>query len=146
MIGLPPLIYGIGLASALLLNWLWPSELLPGVLTLPVGLTICLLAGLIAIGSFRAFAKAGTNVDVKKPATAIVTAGPYSISRNPMYLALTLLLAGIGILANTFWVLAILPPVLVVVEFGVIRREEVYLENKFGEGYLQYKRSVRRWL
>ncbi|MCH7635332.1 MAG: isoprenylcysteine carboxylmethyltransferase family protein, partial [Proteobacteria bacterium] len=67
-------------------------------------------------------------------------------SRNPMYLALSLLYAGIGIAADGPWTLALLVPLLLVMHYGVIIREERYLERKFGDDYRRYKSTTRRWL
>ena len=92
------------------------------------------------------FKEAKTNFDLRKPTTRIITTGPYRFSRNPSYVSLTMLYLGIAIAADSVWVLAGLIPTLVVMHYGVILREEEYLEAKFGEEYLRYKRSVPRWL
>ena len=92
------------------------------------------------------FKEAKTNFDPRKPTTAIITTGPYRYSRNPSYVSLTVLYLGIAIASDSVWVLAALIPTLLVMHYGVILREEHYLAEKFGEAYLQYKRSVRRWL
>lgn len=88
------------------------------------------------------FHKIGTTAHVYKPATA----GPYRITRNPMYLALSLLYLGIGLMTGGIWVLGLIIPAVVTMNLGVIAREERYLERKFGPAYLSYKTSVRRWL
>jgi len=88
----------------------------------------------------------GTNVRPDRPALTVVRSGPFARSRNPLYLALFLLLAGIGVAAASPGILAMSVPLLVVLRLGVIAREERYLEAKFGEEYLAYKRAVRRWL
>jgi protein-S-isoprenylcysteine O-methyltransferase Ste14 len=90
--------------------------------------------------------RANTNIDPYKPVTTVVTEGPFRYTRNPIYLALALLSAGIAFIANTFWVLLLLPFALLLINFGVIEREERYLENKFGKQYLDYKARVRRWV
>lgn len=87
-----------------------------------------------------------TNVHPSLPATTLVVAGPFRFSRNPMYLARTLLYVGLALLANALWVLAALVPLLIVMHYGVIKREERYLERQFGDAYLQYRAAVRRWL
>lgn len=89
--------------------------------------------------------QAGTNVNPTLPTTALVTKGPYLISRNPLYLGLAMLYAGIALLSNLFWAILLLPIVLRIVNQGVIAREERYLENKFGEQYISYKERVPRW-
>ena len=81
-----------------------------------------------------------------EPATALVTDGPFRFSRNPLYLAFTLLYSGVAVVANALWAALPLPIILVVIQRGVIDREERYLERRFGTAYRQYKDGVRRWL
>jgi protein-S-isoprenylcysteine O-methyltransferase Ste14 len=81
-----------------------------------------------------------------KPTTAIVTKGPFRYSRNPLYVSLTLLYLGVALIINVLWIVLLVVPVLVVMQRGVIGREEAYLERKFGEKYLSYKARVRRWV
>ena len=90
--------------------------------------------------------RAGTNVRPDQPSLAIVTDGPFRFSRNPMYLATTGLYLGTTLLVNTPWPLVLLPPMLLILHWGVVRREERYLEAKFGEPYRAYKSRVRRWV
>lgn len=90
--------------------------------------------------------RAGTNVNPAKPATALVTTGPFRLSRNPLYVSLTLLYVGIALLFNAVMPWLLLPGVLWVVQYGVIKREEAYLEGRFGQAYLDYAAKVRRWL
>jgi protein-S-isoprenylcysteine O-methyltransferase Ste14 len=125
---------------------LWPSPLLPETLRYSLGGTLVALGLLLALASIRRFKAAGTNFDTQKPATAILTDGPYRISRNPIYIGLTAAYAGIGIAVDAPWVWVMLLPTLAVMHYGVILREERYLERKFGREYLDYKASVRRWL
>lgn len=88
----------------------------------------------------------GTPVDPRRSTTALVTDGPYRYSRNPLYLRVTLFHLSVAFLLNDVWLLAVLPPVLIVLHVGVVRREERYLEAKFGNEYREYKAKVRRWL
>ena len=83
---------------------------------------------------------------MRKPATALATAGPYRVSRNPIYLALTLFYLGVGLAAGSLWVVVLAGPALLVMHLGVVRREERYLERRFGAAYLDYARRVRRWI
>lgn len=92
------------------------------------------------------FIQAGTHVDVRKPAIVLVTDGPYGRSRNPMYLAMTLLYAGLAIMLSLPIMLAFLIPCLALLHHGIIRHEETYLDRKFGNDYRKYKTRVRRWL
>ena len=75
-----------------------------------------------------------------------ITSGPFRFTRNPLYISLALVYAGIALTVGSAWALAFLVPVLGIIRYGVIAREERYLEGKFGPEYLRYKQSVRRWL
>ena len=90
--------------------------------------------------------RAGTNVLPSRPALAIVTHGPFRFSRNPIYVANVFVYIGLSFLFNAVWPLLLLLPMLWVIYWGIIQREERYLENKFGEIYLTYKDKVPRWL
>ncbi len=142
----PPLIYLAGLGIGFGLDALLPSASLPDALGTALG-CLLLASGLVLAGSFvRAFRRARTPVDPGRATTAIVTTGPYRLSRNPGYLAMALAYAGIAVLTDTLWAFVALLPTLVLIDRGVIRREERYLERKFGEDYLRYKARTRRWL
>lgn len=141
----PPLIYLVPLAVGLLLDRWRAVPLLPERLAAPVGIA-ALLLGLVALAALRQFIRAGTRPEPWKPTTALVTNGPYRFTRNPMYLGFTFVYLGITCWVNTVWPVALLPLVLLAMHHGVIRREEVYLERKFGEEYRAFRRRVRRWL
>ncbi|MDW2776380.1 isoprenylcysteine carboxylmethyltransferase family protein [Pseudomonas sp. BEA3.1] len=98
---------------------------------------------LAAAGLFR---RLGTNIPPSRPTTLIATTGPYRRTRNPMYLGMALVYAGIAVGFDGAIALALLPLVLIVIQKQVIAREERYLESKFGDGYRRYKAKVRRWL
>lgn len=104
------------------------------------------LGGALLVWSMKSFRNAGTAVPIGRPTTVIVSSGPYRYSRNPIYIGLTAIYLGIGIAADSQWVLALTVPMLAIVRFGVIAREEAYLEKKFGQTYLAYKDRVRRWV
>ncbi len=142
----PPVIYLISLAIGLLVHWLYPVQVLPTPFAIGIGLLLIAAAGPIVISALRAFSRAKTTFDVRKPTSAIVTNGPYRFSRNPGYVSLTLLYGGIACLVNSLWVLLMVVPTVTVMHFGVIKREERYLEAKFGEEYREYKTTVRRWV
>jgi len=145
---LPPLIFAATLALGFLLHWIWPAAIIPGkVAVLRVaGLLLVTLGVVLSAVSVRLFRRAGTNVNPRRPTTALVQTGPYRISRNPMYVALVVLTAGIALLANAWGPLFLLVPALVAVRYGVIAQEERYLEAKFGGAYREYTSRVRRWL
>ncbi len=127
-------------------HFLWPTALFPHVIAAPLGGFLIVTATTLFALSIREFRRAGTSIRTNRPTTALIRTGPYRFSRNPLYLALTLLYLGIGIWVNSAWILGMLIPTLAVISYGVIDREERYLTEKFGEDYLRYKRSVRRWL
>src|SRR5882724_3306695 len=98
---------------------------------------------LAAAGLFR---RLGTNVPPSQPTTLIATTGPYRWTRNPMYLGMALIYAGLAIGFDGPIAFALLPLVLIAIQTQVIAREERYLETKFGDDYRRYKAEVRRWL
>lgn len=142
----PPLIFLAGLAVGFGLEALLPGSSLPGAVRWVLG-GLCFVVGLVFAASFNtAFARKGTAVEPWKPTTAIVTDGPFRITRNPAYLAMALMYVGIALLGDALWALVPLPFVLAVIDRMVIVREERYLERKFGREYLDYKGTVRRWV
>ena len=90
--------------------------------------------------------RAGTNVPPNKPTVTIVTGGPFRFTRNPLYLGGTLVYLGFAMVLGSVWLLWLFVPMVLVLRWGIIHREERYLEAKFGEVYLAYKARVRRWL
>ena len=146
VIGPPPLLYTAALVIGAGLEWFWPTAIGLGWLPLALG-AILILAGLaIALWGALALRRAGTAIPPNRPTTELVTDGPFRWSRNPLYLALTLIYAGVGLIADDLWILVLLVPLLLLLHWGVVVREERYLEAKFGEAYRRYKQRVRRWL
>lgn len=142
----PPLVYLISIVLGALIQLAAPLPFLARTLSLPLGASLVVLAiGLFAYSAAK-FRAAGTPVPARKPTTVIVRTGPYRFSRNPIYLAFSLLQLGIAAWANSLWLLATLVCAVALVHFVVIPREEQYLERRFGAQYLDYKASVRRWL
>ena len=141
----PPLIYLAGLGLGFGLEALLPSASFPGWLSWSLGSALVLSGVVLAVSFIRTFRHAGTPVSPGEPATALITTGPYRLSRNPGYLGMALAYVGIAVLSGAVWVLAALVPVLFLVDRGVIRREERYLERRFGDDYLRYKSRARRW-
>lgn len=144
----PPFIFlGFLIAGWGLDRWLGTAGL-PVDPTLRKGAAVVLIvAGLAlemwAVGLFR---KAGTSPLPFTPSTALVADGPFRFSRNPMYLGFAITYLGLAIGLDAPIALALLVPCLIVMTWGVIGREERYLERKFGDPYRRYKSSVRRWL
>jgi protein-S-isoprenylcysteine O-methyltransferase Ste14 len=142
----PPVIYVTALLLGLWLDQLSPISPLPESPSYAIGTLLVVASVLIVPFAFLRFRRAGTPFNVRKPATALVTDGPYRYSRNPGYVALTLFYLGIALLLRNVWVLLMAAPALVVMDLWVVRSEERHLEERFGEEYAGYKRTVRRWL
>ena len=141
----PPVIY-LGL---ILLGWLI-NKIIPLTISSTIwlkwiGVLFILIATIIIALSRREFIKVNTSIRPDKSTTAIISTGPYKISRNPLYISLTLFHVAISIVLNNLWILFMVIPAIIMIVFGVITKEEKYLENKFGQQYLDYKSSVRRW-
>jgi protein-S-isoprenylcysteine O-methyltransferase Ste14 len=146
----PPRLYLAFLAGGVVLDLLWPTSLRPdGVPAVAwYGGAAALTAsgvGLMA-AAVRAFGRADTPVETYRPTAALVGDGVFRRSRNPMYVALTLMYLGVAVAANNLWLVGLLPPLLALMRYGVVAREERYLEAKFGERYRAYRSRVRRWL
>jgi protein-S-isoprenylcysteine O-methyltransferase Ste14 len=142
----PPLIYFGSLILVLLLNRKFSAPFLPRGVALIFGGTL-LSGGVLLVGWFvRTMRSAGTPLSPREPVSKLITTGPFRYTRNPGYLGLAMIYSGIAFLANTLWVILLLPATLLVIQRGVIEREERYLERKFGEEYLRYKAQVRRWI
>jgi protein-S-isoprenylcysteine O-methyltransferase Ste14 len=141
----PPLIY---LACLLL------GLALDRVLALPLDARMPWMAGggLIPIGvaigaaGLRNFSRAATPFRSNQPVRVLVTAGIHGRSRNPIYVGMFLIYAGIGIAARSPWILILALPLAITVRYGVVAREEAYLERRFSHNYRDYKARVRRWL
>jgi protein-S-isoprenylcysteine O-methyltransferase Ste14 len=142
----PPLIFAGALGAGLLVNRLRPTPFLPRALSKILGWPLVLGGLLLGLWGFREMRRAGTNVDPYHPTTAIVEAGPYRFTRNPLYVGMALIYSGTSARANALPAALLLSVALHIVDRGVIRREERYLEGKFGEEYLRYKGRVRRWI
>jgi len=110
------------------------------------GAALLAVSLIIILWSSFKFKKAGTNVDVRKPATSIVTDGLYAYSRNPIYVGLVIFLFAVSVLLNNLWIMIFIPAFVIIMRRGVIEREELYLEEKFGAEYTDYKKRVRRWI
>ena len=142
----PPLLYLAAVVAGWLLDRQWPLTV--GAATprrALAGLLIALCAVLIA-SSFQSFWRKHTSAIPIRPATALVVAGPYRFTRNPMYVGMALLTVALGLLLDTWWPIVLLVPVLILVQVLVIAREERYLRRRFGAEYEAYTRQVRRWL
>ena len=142
----PPLILLGFLLAGSALDWIRPLPLLPAAAQYAIGGVLIAVASAVAFSAIACFLRAGTNVPTRRPATALVIVGPYRFSRNPIYVGMILLLLGIGIMVDSLWILALAVPLALVLRYGVIAREERYLEGKFGDAYRAYRARVRRWI
>jgi protein-S-isoprenylcysteine O-methyltransferase Ste14 len=142
----PPTIYLLALLLGLLLNRrLYVSFVSRGVARV---LGWLLVGGGMALAAWfvRTMRGADTTIRIDKPVSSLVQDGPFRYTRNPGYVALAMIYAGIAVLRNALWAILLLPLVLMVIQREVIEREERYLERTFGEEYLNYKSRVRRWV
>lgn len=142
----PPLIFGVPLAVALYENRSKPLGIMSPRFAMIVGSALVVVGLVILVASFVQFRRARTTIMPYKPTTALVESWPYSFTRNPIYLAMTVVYIGISIFFNTLWPFLLLPLVLLVMQRGVIEREERYLDGKFGSDYADYRSRVRRWV
>ncbi len=146
VIAFPPLIWLVCAVISGLVHLMFPHRMMSHGVALPIGIALALAAPSLAIWALLVMKKAGTNVNPSAPALTIVRDGPYRFTRNPMYLALCVLQVGLSFLLNDWLALLFVIPLALVLHYGVILREERYLEAKFGEQYLALKREVRRWI
>lgn len=147
----PPLIYGVPLAVLLVVHHKlqrfdiplemlsWPLRAFAGAFTVIAGATLLVLA----VGTFR---RADTPPEPWKATRTLTRAGPYRLTRNPMYLGMTFVYAGIALISGCLLVMGALVPILFVVDRFVIAREEAYLERRFGQPYRDWLAHSRRWL
>lgn len=106
-----------------------------------------ILVGLaLAAAGIRNFLRVGTPVPTNEPTRALVTAGIHGWTRNPIYLGFFLIYVGIGVGVQGAWILILTLPLAMTIRYGVVAREEAYLESRFGDAYRAYKARVHRWL
>jgi protein-S-isoprenylcysteine O-methyltransferase Ste14 len=144
----PPAIPALIILTGVGLNRLWPMGLgLPASLRYWLGGLIVAGAVLgLGLWSVLLVRRSGQSENPWKPTTAIIERGPFSFSRNPMYLQMVIGCAGFAVLLNNGWILLLTPLCPLALYWLAIRPEEEYLERKFGEAYVAYKRRVRRWI
>jgi protein-S-isoprenylcysteine O-methyltransferase Ste14 len=143
----PPFFYLGGLALGFVADLgfdLLPLQVSPPML---IAGALLIAAGLFPmIGAGNMFRRRGTDVKPWRPSTALVRDGVFRRTRNPMYLGMAVLYAGLAAIGGSGTALLLLPPVVFIIQAQVIRKEERYLEGKFGDDYRRYKREVRRWI
>jgi len=148
VIAFPPLIWLTCAAiSGLVQHFIiFPSHMMRDEVSFLLGIALAVAAVSLLFWAGSVLKMAGTNVNPSQPALTIVRHGPYRFTRNPMYLALCLLQVSLAFFLNDWITLLFVIPLALVLHYGVILREERYLEAKFGDPYLALKRSVRRWV
>jgi protein-S-isoprenylcysteine O-methyltransferase Ste14 len=142
----PPFFYAASILMGVLLHIAWPLSFVPRALRRPVGGALALAALVLFVAAIRQLWAAGTPVPGNRPTKVLVRTGPYRISRNPIYLAFSLLHLGVAAWVGSWWLLATLVASVTLVAAVVVPREERYLQERFGPTYRDYKASVRRWL
>lgn len=145
----PPLLFVAGLVGGYVVHRLWPVDRIPDSVAPAarvVGWILLVLWILLAAWAVATFRRAGTDVVPTRPASVLVTSGPFRLTRNPMYVSLTSAYVGAVLVSGILWPLAFLPLVLAALHALVIVREERHLAARFGEAYLGYRARVRRWL
>lgn len=141
----PPIIYAISILSGIGLNNLWPLSMPFGLHGRLFGGIIIVAATLIAAWALLYFHRHDTDVRPDKPDRALITSGPYRFTRNPLYIVLTLAQITAAVWLDNPWILLLVVASVIVITRYAITREELYLEQLFGEEYLKYKQRVRRW-
>jgi protein-S-isoprenylcysteine O-methyltransferase Ste14 len=145
----PPFLFFACLILGLALDHLVPLPLIlpgPALVHWTAGGGLILLGVAIAAAGIRNFGRAATPVPTNQPVRALVTTGIHGWSRNPIYVGLFVCYVGIGLVARSPWILVLTLPLAITVRYGVVAREEAYLEGRFGDAYRDYKKGVRRWL
>ncbi len=143
----PPVLWVLLVAAGIGLDFLVPLPFMPaGFPAAWVGSGVWLAGFALAALAIWQFRRAGTEVQTHTPTAAIVDTGVFAFSRNPIYVGAHIGTVGVAIALDTLWILFTLVPFYLVIRYGVVAREEGYLERKFGDTYLAYKARVRRWL
>ena len=142
----PPVIFAISILAGVGLNNFWPRAMPYGLQDHIYGISLIAIAALLAIWARFEFHRADTDVRPDTPDSTLLTSGPYRFTRNPMYIVLTLAQLTAAVWLDNLWVLLFTIPSVAVISLYVIAREEHYLEARFGQQYLDYKKRVRRWL
>jgi protein-S-isoprenylcysteine O-methyltransferase Ste14 len=152
VIARPPLLFLAALALGFIVDHLLPlpfpiARVSPAHwISATIACFMIVIGLVLAAAGIRNFAHAATPVPSNQPVRALVTTGIHGWSRNPIYVGMFLLYLGIGLVVRSPWVLLLALPLAITIRFGVIAREEVYLERRFGDAYSDYKARVRRWL
>lgn len=142
----PPLIYVALMVLGYFVNTLIPISYSFLATLKYFGIAVAFWGIIIPIYVSHLFKKAETAIEPWKPTTNIITDGIFGISRNPIYLGFNFVPIGLGIFFNNVWILWSFIPSAIILQLLVIKKEETYLEEKFGDEYRAYKNKVRRWI
>lgn len=146
----PTLLFVLGLLFAWWLHATIPFEIIAassfGPWVVAAGAAALAVGTVLFWWGMSTFARARTGILLQRPASQLVTYGPYRWSRNPMYVGFVAMYVGLALLMNSVWPIALLPAVIVSLELMVITREERYLRTVFGSAYEDYCRRVNRWI
>lgn len=142
----PPVVPLLGLALGVAAGRIWPLPFLPVGPAATVGRAITAASVALFVWAVATMLAGRASLPPHLPTNALVVHGPYRFSRNPIYLAMVVLLVGMGVATNNAWFLLLAVAGWWLLRQGVILREESYLERKFGAEYAAYRAAVRRWL
>jgi len=142
----PPLLVLAVVAAAYLLETMQSLPISTGGAPWRSGIVLIMAGFVLALISLFHFIAAKTHVEPWRPTTVIIESGVFRVSRNPIYLAFCIATIGCGLVLNSWWVVVAVAPLVYLLQQLAIKREEAYLQQKFGRPYLDYKRRVRRWL
>lgn len=144
----PVLVFLCATFAALALDALvLPLAISPdNLIRIAVGPVLILIGAALWISAWLEFRRRGETFSHRYTTQAVVTTGPYRISRHPAYLAYAVIMAGVGLLMDNAWVFAFLPVAVLFVDANAARREERYLMAKHESVYRPYRMEVRRWI
>lgn len=147
VIARPPLLFLaaflIGFVLDRLLHLPFPRN---DLVTWIIGGSLIVIGFAVFAAGIRNFMRAETPVPTNEPTRVLVTTRIHGWTRNPIYLGMFLIYGGIGVAAQNMWILVLTLPLALLIRYGVVAREEAYLERRFGDAYRDYRQSVRRWL
>ncbi|ABC23548.1 methyltransferase family protein [Rhodospirillum rubrum] len=142
----PPALFSVFMVAGVLAHTLSPVPFLPAWGDLWLGVVFLVLAGGLMVWAVLTMRRHDTTIHPRGTTTAIVTDGPFRLTRNPLYLSLSLIYLGTACLLNSLWMALLVFVFMICLQLIVILAEERYLEAKFGDVYRAYRAQVRRWL
>jgi protein-S-isoprenylcysteine O-methyltransferase Ste14 len=143
---IPPAVYAVPFAATTLLHRVvpWTMPEVPG--RRAAGVALVVAGQAVAAAGALTFRNHSTTIIPNQPVTTMVTSGVYAYTRNPMYVGMTSMYLGASLIVGSWWSPLVLPAVVAFVDRNVIRREEAYLRQRFGEAYEEFCRHTRRWI